>query len=85
MDPELIPGMDDIINYLQEQETIIKELKQELNQYKSEIIEKDKTIEVFTTRPDTLFGASFIALSPEHQICAKYAKKDKEVKNFIEI
>ena len=46
---------------------------------------EDKTIEVFTTRPDTLFGASFIALSPEHQICAKYAKKDKEVKNFIEI
>ena len=44
MDPELIPGMDDIINYLQEQETIIKGLKQELHQYKSEIIEKDKTI-----------------------------------------
>ena len=46
MDSELIPGMDDIINYLQEQETIIKELKQELNQHKSEIIEKDKAIDL---------------------------------------
>ena len=27
---------------------------------------KDKKIKVFTTRPDTIFGASFIVLAPEH-------------------
>ena len=52
MDSELIPGMDDIINYLQEQETIIKELKQKLDQYKSEIIEKDKTIDLLKKNLD---------------------------------
>jgi hypothetical protein len=52
MDSELIPGMDDIINYLQEQETIIKELKQELNQHKSEIIEKDKAIDLLKKKLD---------------------------------
>ena len=44
---------------------------------------KKKNIEVFTTRPDTLFGASFIALASEHPISKEYAKKNKEVKNFI--
>lgn len=52
MDSELIPGMDDIINYLQEQETIIKELKQELNQHKSEIIKKDKSIDLLKKNLD---------------------------------
>ena len=44
---------------------------------------KEKNIEVFTTRPDTLFGASFIALASEHSISKEYAKKNKEVKSFI--
>ncbi len=32
---------------------------------------KDK-IKVFTTRPDTIFGASFIALSVDHELCKKF-------------
>jgi leucyl-tRNA synthetase len=40
-------------------------------------------IEVFTTRPDTLFGASFIALSPNHPMAAELAKKDAKLAAFI--
>ena len=32
-------------------------------------IEGDKKIKVFTTRPDNLYGASFIAISVDHPIC----------------
>jgi len=47
----------------------------------------DKTIPVFTTRPDTLYGATYFLLSPEHPLVEEIIKdspyKD-EVKNFKE-
>ncbi len=42
-----------------------------------------KTIKCFTTRPDTLFGFSFLALSPDHPI-AKYYENEPEFKKFKE-
>jgi leucyl-tRNA synthetase len=32
-----------------------------------------RSIEVFTTRPDTIYGASFVALSPDHPLTAELA------------
>ncbi len=40
-------------------------------------------LDVFTTRPDTLFGASFVALSPEHPLAQELAQKDKALADFI--
>ncbi|WP_374369622.1 leucine--tRNA ligase [Dongia sp.] len=44
---------------------------------------KEDRIEVFTTRPDTLFGASFIAVSPDHAIAEAAARNDPKVAAFI--
>ena len=44
---------------------------------------QEKFIKVFTTRPDTLFGASFVALSAEHPISKEYSKKNEKVQSFI--
>jgi leucyl-tRNA synthetase len=41
-------------------------------------------LEVFTTRHDTIFGASFMAISPEHPLSLHLAKKNKELAAFIE-
>ncbi len=40
-------------------------------------------IEIFTTRPDTLFGASFVAISPNHPLATELAKTDGKLAAFI--
>jgi leucyl-tRNA synthetase len=39
--------------------------------------------DVFTTRPDTLYGASFAAISPDHPLAEKLAKDSPELAAFI--
>jgi len=45
---------------------------------------KENIIKVFTTRPDTLYGATFIAISPQHQISKNLSEKNKVIKDFIQ-
>lgn len=40
-------------------------------------------IEVFSTRPDTLFGAAFLALSPHHPVITALAKSNEGLRTFI--
>ncbi|MFH1565850.1 MAG: leucine--tRNA ligase [bacterium] len=42
--------------------------------------EEEKVIEVFTTRPDTIFGATYLVLSPEHPQVAILASKEQKSK-----
>ncbi|PJI39429.1 leucine--tRNA ligase [Ferrovibrio sp.] len=41
-------------------------------------------IEVYSTRPDTLFGASFIAIAADHPLATEAAKNDAKLAAFIE-
>ena len=43
----------------------------------------DKFLKVFTTRPDTIFGATFFAVSPDHPLSKKISMYDKDALNFI--
>ena len=45
---------------------------------------EEKSLKVFTTRPDTIFGATFVAISPDHQLANKISKKDSAAKKFID-
>jgi leucyl-tRNA synthetase len=40
-------------------------------------------VEVFSTRQDTLFGASFVALSPDHPLTEELAAKDPKLAGFV--
>ncbi len=49
------------------------------------LAEGDGEIEVFTTRPDTLFGATYMVLAPEHPLVQKITtpKHKEEVDNYV--
>lgn len=49
-----------------------------------EVKGRAEKIEVFTTRPDTIFGASFCAISANHPLAEELAAKDAKLKVFIE-
>lgn len=51
------------------------------------IEDNEETVTVFTTRPDTNFGATFIVLGPEHPLIDKITKKEDldEVKKYVEV
>ncbi|MBT5212937.1 MAG: leucine--tRNA ligase [Pelagibacteraceae bacterium] len=46
-------------------------------------IEKEKKIKIYTTRPDTLYGATFIAISSQHNLAKKLSEQDNTIKKFI--
>lgn len=56
---------------------------------KNDILSSKKTkqgpqLEIYTTRPETIFGASFIAISPNHPLAMDLAIDNKEIARFIE-
>ena len=43
------------------------------------------SVEVYTTRPDTLFGMSFLAIAPEHPLAALVAARDAAAADFVAV
>ena len=50
------------------------------------VLNSELSIEVFTTRPDTIFGVSFMTLAPEHEIVKRITTEDRlvEVEEYID-
>ncbi len=49
----------------------------------SEPITGQSQLQVFTTRPDTIFGSSFVAVAPDHPLAEAVASKDPAAADFI--
>ena len=82
---ELLEGLNELKNWpnkvkVMQQNWIGKSFGCELN-FKIDGDLPINEIKCFTTRPDTLFGFSFLALSPDHPI-SKYFEKDPEFIKF---
>ncbi len=76
-DLENLPGWPEKVKLMQKN-WIGKSFGCEL---KFKIDKLSKDIKIFTTRPDTLYGASFIAISPDHEICKNF-QDQSEFKKF---
>ena len=49
-----------------------------------ELSDGQNKIKVFTTRPDTIFGVTFLGISPHHEISKNLAKNDEKVSLFLD-
>ncbi len=61
--------------------------KSEGAQFKLKVNDSDISFEVFTTRPDTLFGMTFAVISPEHELMGnilEISDNKKQIKEYIE-
>jgi len=65
-------------------EKVLKMQENWIGKSKGALIKFRDDITVYTTRQDTIFGASFIALSALHPICLKMAKNNPELAKFID-
>jgi leucyl-tRNA synthetase len=52
-------------------------------QFKFALEGLDESVEVFTTRPDTLFGAAFVAIAPDHPLAKKLAGNKAGFDDFL--
>jgi len=48
------------------------------------ISDSDETLDVYTTRPDTLMGVSYVAVAAEHPLAVKAAESNTELQSFID-
>jgi leucyl-tRNA synthetase len=86
---------DRLISDLEELDYLEKIKTQQINwigkSYGAEIdffVNENTCIKVFTTRPDTVFGATYLVLSPEHPILDDLTRQitnSGEVKNYLEL
>ena len=53
-------------------------------QFRFSLAGRDDGIEVYSTRPDTIFGASFVAVAAEHPIAQGVAENSEQARTFIE-
>jgi leucyl-tRNA synthetase len=54
-----------------------------LDIFDSEFNQTEIKLDIYTTRPDTIFGATFCAISPSHPILKKILSKNKNLDQFI--
>lgn len=81
----LIDDLDDV-DFLEKIQTQQKNWigRSEGAEVNFKIAQTDKTLKVYTTRPDTLFGATYMVISPEHPILEELKDKIENLKEVEE-
>jgi len=82
---ELLEGLDTLDQWPEKVRTMQQNWIGKSQGLKFEFLVEDstETFEVFTTRPDTLFGASFAAIAAEHPLAKQCAETNPRIADFI--
>ena len=83
---ELLDGTDKLTGWPEQVKIQQKNWigKSEGMNFSFKVKSKESEIRVFTTRPDTIMGVSFIAISASHVLAKEVSEDRKDIKNFIE-
>ena len=83
---ELLEGLDDLNEWPEQVKTMQRNWigKSSGCEINFELVKSNEVIKVFTTRPDTLMGVTYLAIAPEHKISYNLSKKQKKIKDFID-
>ena len=84
---ELLASLDDLSGWPEKVRTmqtnwIGKSFGAEISFKFLEPVNHFEHVKVYTTRPDTIFGMTFLAIAPNHPIAEELAKTDKKIANF---
>jgi len=82
---ELLEGLDTLDQWPEKVRTMQENWIGKSQGLKFEFLVEDstETFEVFTTRPDTMFGASFAAIAAEHPLAKQCAETNPRIADFI--
>tara|TARA_B100000902_G_scaffold118237_1_gene118810 strand:- start:1248 stop:3554 length:2307 start_codon:yes stop_codon:yes gene_type:complete len=83
---ELLEGLDDLNEWPEQVKTMQRNWigKSSGCEINFELVKSNEIIKVFTTRPDTLMGVTYLAIAPEHKISYNLSKKQKKIKDFVD-
>ena len=83
---ELLEGTEKLDGWPEQVKTMQKNWigKSEGMEFTFKLKNMEESVEVYTTRPDTIMGVSFLALSTNHALAVGASKSDSSIKKFIE-
>ncbi len=82
---ELLDGLDNLKGWPEKVRTMQRNwIGKSEGAYVDFDVSNDEKVRVFTTRPDTLFGASFIGIAPTHPLAAKLSKSNVALDSFVQ-
>ncbi|MDR1057457.1 MAG: leucine--tRNA ligase [Coxiellaceae bacterium] len=82
---ELLNELDNLIGWPEQVKTMQRNWieKSEGLEIYFPLVDSNKKITIFTTRPDTIFGATFLAIAPEHELAIQAAKTNESIAKFL--
>ena len=83
---ELLEGTEKLDGWPEQVKTMQKNWigKSEGMEFTFKLKNMEESVEVYTTRPDTIMGVSFLALSTNHDLAVGASESDSSIKKFIE-
>ena len=81
---ELLSGLDDLKDWPDKVRLMQSNWigKSQGLRFSFDLSDRSDKVEVFSTRPDTIFGASFVAVAADHPIALELAEKDAALADF---